>query len=92
MRRLWCLRTRHGGVKTRGSVLECAGPPAHSNVLRPAKSSRGLEHSKTLPRFRVPNGMAMSQTCGGSKTASKKREQAAAVRGLTLRPTRYAWV
>jgi beta-lactamase regulating signal transducer with metallopeptidase domain len=37
----------------RESVLECAGPPALSNVSRPAKSSRGLEHSKTLPRMRV---------------------------------------
>ena len=31
-------------VKTRGSVLDCAGPPALSNVVQPAKSSRGLEH------------------------------------------------
>jgi hypothetical protein len=37
----------------RDSVLECAGPPALSDVSRPAKSSRGLEHSKTLPRLRV---------------------------------------
>ena len=37
----------------RGSVLECAGPPSLSNVSRPAKSSRGLEHSKTLSRMRV---------------------------------------
>jgi len=34
-----------------GSVLECAGPPALSNVARPPKSSRGLEHSRTLPRL-----------------------------------------
>ncbi|MBL9183975.1 MAG: M56 family metallopeptidase [Verrucomicrobiaceae bacterium] len=37
----------------RESVLECAGPPALSNVSRPSKSSRGLEHSKTLSRMRV---------------------------------------
>jgi hypothetical protein len=35
----------------RESVLDCAGPPALSNVHRPAQSSRGLEHSKTLPRL-----------------------------------------
>jgi len=37
-------------IEERGSVLECAGPPALSEVHRPAESSRGLEHSKTLPR------------------------------------------
>jgi len=35
----------------RDSVLECAGPPALSNVVRPTESSRGLEHSRTLPRI-----------------------------------------
>ena len=35
----------------RGSVLECAGPPALSSVSRQPKSSRGLEHSKTLSRI-----------------------------------------
>ena len=40
----------------RVSVLEYAGPPALSNVSRPAKSSRGLEHSKTLSRLRVADG------------------------------------
>ena len=34
----------------RVSVLECAGPPALSSAHWPAKSSRGLEHSKTLSR------------------------------------------
>ena len=34
----------------RDSVLECAGPPALSKASRSAKSSRGLEHSKTLSR------------------------------------------
>ncbi|WP_395741845.1 excinuclease ABC subunit UvrA [Prosthecobacter sp.] len=34
----------------RDSVLECAGPPALSKASRSAKSSRGLEHSKTLTR------------------------------------------
>ncbi|MBL9181051.1 MAG: hypothetical protein JNN17_02840 [Verrucomicrobiaceae bacterium] len=38
------------GSSPRDSVLECAGPPALSSVARPAESSRGLEHSKTLPR------------------------------------------
>jgi len=36
-------------IEHRGSVLECAGPPVLSNVARPPKSSRGLEHSRTLP-------------------------------------------
>jgi len=40
----------------RDSVLECAGPQALSNVSRPAKSSRGLEHSKTLSRLRTFDG------------------------------------
>lgn len=38
------------GTRERGSVLECAGPPALSSVLRPAQSSRGLEHSRALSR------------------------------------------
>jgi len=37
-------------VKARGSVLECAGPPALSGDVWPAESSSGLEHSKTLTR------------------------------------------
>ena len=41
------------GSRIRGSVLECAGPPALSIGVRPAQSSRGLEQSRTLPRFSV---------------------------------------
>jgi hypothetical protein len=48
----------------RDSVLECAGPPALSNVSRPAKSSRGLEHSKTLPRMRVSNEICIPCVAG----------------------------
>ncbi|MFN0079477.1 MAG: YqjF family protein [Prosthecobacter sp.] len=53
---VWTARTffhlpyQHAHMQARESVLKCAGPPALSNVHRPAKSSRGLEHSKTLPR------------------------------------------
>ena len=43
-----------GACRSRGSVLECASPLALSNVSRPAESSRGLEHSRTLPRTRMP--------------------------------------
>ncbi|MBE2287722.1 MAG: M56 family metallopeptidase [Prosthecobacter sp.] len=54
----WRLRTLSADEAAflRGSVLECAGPPALSNGSRPAKSSRGLEHSKTLSRLRVSDG------------------------------------
>ncbi|MBE2283729.1 MAG: bi-domain-containing oxidoreductase [Prosthecobacter sp.] len=38
-------------LAARRSVLECAGPPALSDVSQPAGSSRGLEHSKTLSRM-----------------------------------------
>ena len=38
------------GRQARDSVLECAGPPALSSGVRPAESSRGLEHFKTLSR------------------------------------------
>jgi hypothetical protein len=48
----------------RDSVLECAGPPALSNVSRPAKSSRGLEHSKTLPRMQVSNEICIPCVAG----------------------------
>ncbi|MFN0078674.1 MAG: type II secretion system protein J [Prosthecobacter sp.] len=43
----------------RDSVLECASPLALSSVLRPAQSSRGLEHSKTLARVRHSSGFAL---------------------------------
>jgi hypothetical protein len=43
-------RLKHWLVKTRGSVLECASPLALSSVSRPAESSTGVEHSRTLPR------------------------------------------
>ncbi len=39
--------------------MECASPLALSNVLRPTKSSRGLEHSKTLSRTRNLHGFAL---------------------------------
>ena len=41
----------HHAAGTR-SVLECAGPPALSWATRRSKSSRGLEHSRTLARER----------------------------------------
>jgi hypothetical protein len=40
-------RQCHEDTARRVSVLECAGPPALSDVSQPAKSSRGLEHSRT---------------------------------------------
>ena len=50
-------------VKARDSVLECAGPPVLSSVVRSAKSSRGLEHSKTLPRLRDVPGARQWDHC-----------------------------
>lgn len=54
----WSLRklSANEAAFLRGSVLECAGPPALSDASSPAKSSRGLEHSKTLSRIRVCDG------------------------------------
>ncbi len=49
-------------AQARGSVMECGGPPPLSNVCRTAKSSRGLEHSKTLPHLRHPNHIEFLQT------------------------------
>jgi uncharacterized protein YqjF (DUF2071 family) len=53
---VWTARTffhlpyQHARMQARESVLECVGPPALSSAVRPAESSRGLEHSRTLPR------------------------------------------
>ncbi len=54
----WSLRelTHDEAVLIRDSVLECAGPPALSSAYWPAKSSRGLEHSRTLSRIRLFEG------------------------------------
>ena len=65
----------HEDTANRASVLECAGPPALSSVSRPAKSSRGLEHSRTASALEC-HGAIRALQCVSSHVIECKKQDA----------------